>query len=92
MNSDYGVSFEDRKEDSETAADSYAADMLIPEDKYQEFISGHHFSRNEIVKFAKEINRDPGIVLGRLENDCYVDRNDWKLKSLHRKHKFTISV
>ena len=37
--------------------------------------------------FAEKIDRDPGIVLGRLLNDGKVDYNDWTLKDLRHKYK-----
>ena len=90
INGDYGISSEDREGDSETEADSFAADMLIPNEKYTQFIAENECFRKEaILEFAASIQRDPGIVLGRLEKDGYVDYNDWKLKSLHKKYRFT---
>lgn len=42
---------------------------------------------------ANRINRDPGIVLGRLQNDKIVDFNDWTLNPLRHKYSFaTISL
>jgi len=37
--------------------------------------------------FAKKIERDPGIVLGRLLNDGQVDYNDWTLNGLRHKYR-----
>ena len=45
------------------------------------------FNIASIVTFAEEIDRDPGIVLGRLQNDGFVDYNDWRLGSLKHQYK-----
>ena len=74
MNGDYGISF-----DSE--------DMLIPCDQYQQFIAENRFDIQSIRRFAKRIDRDPGIVLGRLLNDGKVNYDDWSLNSLRHKYK-----
>ena len=88
INGDYGISFE--KELGEEAADKYAEDSLIPPEKYQQFIKQKRFDVQSIKSFAKQINRDPGIVLGRLQNDKKVQFNDWTMKSLKHKYKITM--
>ena len=67
------------------AADKYAEDTLIPPQEYQMFVRQNKFDNMSIIRFANQIDRDPGIVLGRLLNDGKVEYSDWGLKSL-RKH------
>ena len=62
-------------------------DSLIPSDQYQKFIECEKFDLQSIKDFANRINRDPGIVLGRLQNDKMVDFKDWSLKPLRHKYK-----
>lgn len=50
-------------------ADQMAADMLIPKNDWERFISKSDISRNDIVNFSKEINVLPCIVLGRLHKE-----------------------
>lgn len=69
---DHGVSYCGEIGDKETKADEYARNKLIPQDKYDYFISQKDFTVHAIQVFAKEINRDPGIVLGRLRKDKHV--------------------
>ena len=45
---------------------------------------------DSIKKFADEIERDHGILLGRLQNDGKVEYNDWTLKLLRCKYKVKI--
>lgn len=87
INGDYGISFEKESGEQEEAADKYAEDALIPPEKYQEFINKNRFDIQEIRTFANQIERDPGIVLGRLQNDGKVGFDDWTLKPLRHKYK-----
>ena len=90
MNGDYGISFDSESGEQEEIADKYAEDMLIPCDQYQQFIAENRFDIQSIRRFAKRIDRDPGIVLGRLMNDGKVSYDDWSLNSLRHKYKVKI--
>lgn len=92
INGDYGISFEKESGEIEKSADKYAADILIPYDKYSEFLSYDKFDLKSIVSFAKQIGRDPGIVLGRLQNDKIVEYTDYTLNSLRHKYKIKTKV
>ena len=87
MHGDYGISFDSESGRREEIADGYAEDMLIPCDKYQLFVAANKFDRQSICEFAQEIDRDPGIVFGRLLNDGKVNYNDWSLHQLRHKYK-----
>lgn len=62
------------KKKIEQEADDFARQALIPEDAYQAFVArtAPHFSVAKIREFADRIDRDPGIVLGRLQMDHHV--------------------
>ena len=49
------------------------------------------FTLTKIREFADLIDRDPGIVLGRLQKDELVRYDDWELNSLRHKYKVKIS-
>lgn len=87
VNGDYGISFEKEDGELEEAADKFAEDSLIPPEKYQDFLAGRRFDLQAIKTFAKQLKRDPGIVLGRLQNDGIIEFNDWKMKSLRHKYR-----
>lgn len=87
MNGDYGISFEKESGEQEEAADQYAENALIPLESYQEFVRRKRFDLQSISVFAEQIDRDPGIVLGRLQNDGKVPFDDWTLKPLRHKYK-----
>lgn len=90
MNGDFGVSFESETGEMEESADKYARDMLIPPSQYEEFVEKNCFDVQSIQVFAKQINRDPGIVLGRLQKDGKVRFDDWTLNPLRHKYKVKI--
>ncbi|MBD5450947.1 MAG: HigA family addiction module antidote protein [Lachnospiraceae bacterium] len=88
LNGDYGISFEKETGEQEAAADQYAEDTLIPKELYHRFISSNEkFDLQLIKNFAKQIDRDPGIVLGRLQNDGKVRFDDWTLSPLRHKYR-----
>ena len=72
IHGDYGISFEKETGEKEETADRFAADLLIEPDEYQQFVRGNMFTLTKIREFADLIDRDPGIVLGRLQNDGLV--------------------
>ena len=87
INSDFGISFDKETGEKEVQADQYARDILIPRAQYQEFVEQNKFNIDDIKAFANLIHRDPGIVLGRLQNDGFVRYDDWSLNPLRRKYK-----
>lgn len=87
INGDYGISFEKESGEQEHAADLFAEDSLIPREQYNDFVASGRFGLNDIIHFTKVINRDPGIVLGRLQNDGLVGFDDWTMKPIRHKYK-----
>ena len=73
--------------EQENAADLFAEDSLIPREQYNDFVASGRFGLNDIIHFTKVINRDPGIVLGRLQNDGLVGFDDWTMKPIRHKYK-----
>lgn len=92
INGDYGITFKDNKNQKECDADFYAQNKLIPSEKYQNFIKETKvFDVNAIRCFAHEIGRDPGLVLGRLQNEGIVSFKDSVL-SARLKHKYQVVI
>ena len=89
LNGDLGLSLKDEKEDD---ADRYAQSALIPQDKYEEFISQNRvFDESTIRDFAEAIEQDPGIVFGRLLKDGWISYTDTYLsKRLRHTYKVVI--
>lgn len=66
--------------EKESEADNYARKMLIPEEEYIDFVmSRDSFDEKCIRKFADSVDRDPGIVLGRLLIERRVPYSDTRL-------------
>jgi HTH-type transcriptional regulator/antitoxin HigA len=61
----------DNDEKLEREADEFAADALVPRERYYEFLVNRRgpFSQREVVAFAKKIDVHPGIIVGRLQKD-----------------------
>lgn len=91
INGHYGISFEKETGEQEDAANRYAEDRLIPPEKYQEFLKRKRYDLQAIRTFANEIDRDPGIILGRLQNDGIIGFDDWTMKPLRHKYKVKTS-
>jgi addiction module HigA family antidote len=72
----------------EEEADSFARDILIPPQKYNEFLSEGIFTENAIKAFAESIEIDPCIVLGRLQKENLVPYS-W-LNSLKKKYEIIV--
>lgn len=87
IHGDYGISFEQETGEKEEIADKFAADSLIDPGEYEKFTKEKIFSLATIQEFADLIDRDPGIVLGRLQNDGLVRYDDRTLQSLRHKYK-----
>ena len=83
---DFGISLESDDSDREKCADEYAREKLIPGKKYLEFRKKGGFSAKAIKIFADEIDRDPGIVAGRLIHDGLIEGDDRNIKTLRKKY------
>lgn len=78
LNLDDGTSETDEKN-----ADEFARERLIPKAVFDRFVRRATFSRDALIAFARAIEIDPGIVVGRLQKEGYIDfswYNDLKTK------------
>lgn len=67
----------------EIEADDFARDQLIAKEDFESFINKREFNREALLSFSKDIGIDPGIVVGRLQKEGYIDfswYNDLKTK------------
>lgn len=60
-------------DDDENAADEFAKNHLIRENDFESFVSKNDFSTNSIIEFSKQIDIAPGIVVGRLQKEGYIN-------------------
>lgn len=84
LNGDYKtrfVDFDSVQGKAEQLADQYARDILIAPEKYRQFIlSRDCTSWERIEAFAETVGVEPFIVLGRLQNDEYLDWSEYSDK------------
>ena len=59
----------------EKEADRFAEDALIPRDKYDDFVNKNRFYPEDMKKFAGRVGVPAGIIVGRLQNDGYLERS-----------------
>lgn len=63
------------KTDLEKEADHFATDFIIDSKEYREFVKGPQLDRQSIIAFAKSQSIAPGLVVGRLQHDNYIEYN-----------------
>jgi Zn-dependent peptidase ImmA (M78 family) len=57
------------KTTEEDLANEFASNILIPKDRYNEFVSINNFTPLTVRNFAQELGIASGIVVGRLQHD-----------------------
>ena len=57
----------------EDVANAFARDTLISQNAFNCFVKNQSFTEEKIVAFASEIGIDPGIVVGRLQKEGYIN-------------------
>lgn len=57
----------------ESDADQFAKEILIPKKAFDKFIAEGNFSRANILSFANKLEIAPGIVVGRLQKEKYIE-------------------
>ena len=63
---------EPKSPEQEEACDLFAQNTLIPKNEFEAFIARQNFTKSSIINFANSINIDVGIVIGRLQKECYI--------------------
>ena len=46
----------------------------------------------DILSFSNKIDRDPGIIVGRLANDNYVRYGDYRYEQLKKSYSIKVSL
>lgn len=74
----------------EDEADQFAQEFLIPFDLYNNFIKNEDFSKSEVLRFSEELEIHPSILVGRLQNEGYIEYN--QLYELKDKYSFPSTI
>lgn len=69
----------------EDDADLFSQETLIPTKDYKFFVATSNFSEYQVKQFAEKVKIHPGIVVGRLQKDKYVDYS--RLNNLKERYK-----
>ncbi len=79
---------ENINKDQEREANKFALEFLIPEAEYKSFVKKFRIFKNinALKTFARKNGVIDGIVVGRLQNDQIIDRN--QLNSLRNKYEW----
>lgn len=73
--------------EKENEADKFASKFLIQEKNWKNFITlNAKFDEQSIIKFAKDINICPGIIVGRLQREKHIHFS--RMNHLRRKVEF----
>lgn len=67
----------------EEEANEFAAEFLLPNKIYQDITNEAHKGRDQIIKYAAQLEVSPGIIIGRLQHDKIIPyswMNDLKRK------------
>lgn len=73
---------------AEKAANQFAKDTLIPMDDFDAFVKRDSFTKESLLEFADKIGIAPGIVVGRLQKEEYLEFNQYN--DLKAKYKLTM--
>ena len=73
------LSFEGDTNKKEEEANSFARDLLIDPIEYNKFVIKYKgkIQKENILSFARSQNSLPGIVVGRLQHDGFLEHNDY---------------
>lgn len=72
----FHINYETDKEEDE--ADNEARNYLITKEQYEKFIKNDNYNdMGEITKYSKKIGIAPYILVGRLQHDGYIGRNQY---------------
>jgi HTH-type transcriptional regulator/antitoxin HigA len=86
-----GIESDDPKlQTQEDEANEFTADFLIPPEAYRLFLADDQFYEDNIRLFADQIDIDPGIVVGRLQNDKLLKR-EWH-NNLRYRYTFSPNI
>lgn len=62
-------------DENEEKADQFAREVLVPQEIYEDFVLKSDLTPPSVRRFAKEIGVAPGIVVGRLQRDGFLEHS-----------------
>ncbi len=89
LNGDIGdrlIDYEDTKNEIEDRADEFAANTLIDQEMYNQFVETGDYSPSRIHQFCSEQNIPAYILIGRLQRDKHLEYHHY----VHEKIKYEL--
>lgn len=89
LNGDIGdrlIDYEDTKNEIEDRADEFAANTLIDQEMYNQFVETGDYSPSRIHQFCSEQNIPTYILIGRLQRDKHLEYHHY----VHEKIKYEL--
>ena len=71
----------------EDEANAFAANLLVPQSAYDDFLGSGTPTKRRIVEFASDIGISPGVIVGRLQHDHHLQFN--RLNDLKKSLRWT---
>lgn len=89
---DFYSDYEDKDlyNQKEDEADQFAQEFLIPVDLYNNFIKNEDFSKPAVLRFSEKLEIHPSILVGRLQNEGYIEYNQFY--ELKDKYSFSFTI
>ena len=84
-----GLSDDPDSAQTESEADEFARDFLIPSQAWQDFCDAGFFALGHVSEFAKSVGIAPFIVVGRLQKEGHIKYN--QLTGLKRRYQWSTS-
>lgn len=67
----------DEYNQKEKEANTFAQNFFIPAQLYSDFVKVGNFNEKTILEFSKKLEIHPSILVGRLQNDQYLEPNEF---------------
>lgn len=75
------------RDEFDAEADEFASNLLIPKKLYNAFVKKNSFYSGDIKMFAENLEIDPGIIVGRLTHNGYL--NHGQFNNLRTQYEFS---
>jgi HTH-type transcriptional regulator/antitoxin HigA len=79
---------DEKLQKQEDEADNFAREILIKNETFKIFVQNRDFTKEAILRFAKQQNIKPSIIVGRLMHEKIIDFNHYELSTLRDRYKW----
>jgi len=79
---------DEKLQKQEDEADNFAREILIKNETFKIFVRNRDFTKEAILRFAKQQNIKPSIIVGRLMYEKIINFNHYELSTLRDRYKW----